>query len=229
MLENYLSRLINLYGEEKISSISDKVILLAGLGGVGGATFVSLIRSGFKHLIIVDYDKVEPSNLNRQILYTKDDCGLDKTLVAKRYASLIDETIEVTTINKKISAGDEKIFAQYKIDFIVDAIDDIKGKITLINYALENDIPLISSMGMGLRKSSGDICITSLDKTYNDPLARKLRSVLRKQNLNSKAINVVFSIDKPIKQDGVIASSFFAPNIAGIKMAEFVFNHFIEK
>ena len=131
MKDRYQERTIGLINEENYSLIEDKRIALFGLGGVGGTALIALARLGFAHFIIVDFDKVEPSNMNRQLLYFEKDIGRLKVDAAKECLLSIDDSIDVIAINIKVDANINSLLKEYEIDFIVDAIDDVNGKIHL--------------------------------------------------------------------------------------------------
>ena len=137
MNKDIFSRSIGLLNEDNFNLIQDKVIAIFGLGGVGGTALEALARTGFKHFLIVDFDKVDPSNLNRQILYTAKDIERNKVEVAKERILSINEEADIKTYCIKAQDFD---FNQ-KIDFIVDAIDDVNGKLYLLSKAKEKDIP----------------------------------------------------------------------------------------
>lgn len=229
MKDKYLERTIGLIGEENLSLIKDKTILLVGLGGVGGSAFESLIRSGFNNVIIVDFDKVSESNLNRQLLYKESDIGLRKATCAKRHALEIDDSLNITAIDMKLDENLLEELDKYKIDFIIDAIDDVPNKIRLIEFANKNNIPYIMSLGMANRFDPTKVEITRLDKTTNDPLARKIRYECKKRNIDTKSINVSYSKEIPQKNGEKLYSIFFSPNTSGISMVYYVLMYFINK
>ena len=123
-MNNIFDRSIGLLGEENFNLIQDKVIAVFGLGGVGGTALEALARTGFKNFVLIDFDKVDPSNLNRQILYTAKDIGRNKVEAAKERILSINEEASIQVYNIKAQDFD---FTQ-KIDYIVDAIDDVEGK-----------------------------------------------------------------------------------------------------
>ena len=210
-----------LLGNEKIDSFKDKVILLAGLGGVGGTALEALARSGFTNFVLVDFDKVDPSNLNRQILFTENDIGKEKTEIAKNRILSINCGLNVQIINQKID-NNFVLPSDLKIDFIVDAIDYIPGKLWLIQLALKNNIPFISSQGMGNRIDPSMVKITNLNKTEGDPLARKIRYECRQLGLDLSKIKVVFSTEEPILVSKTPASIMMVPSAAGLLIAKYI-------
>lgn len=222
------SRTDILIGNDNIKKISNINVLLVGIGGVGGSCLEMLIRSGINNITIIDYDIFEESNLNRQILSLNNNIGKSKVEVAKERILSINPECNITIYNKKLDNNLlNKLNSNY--DYIIDAIDDIKAKILLIKYAINNNIKIISSMGTGNRLDPSKLYITNIWKTENDPLAKKLRSELRKENIKYK-LPVVTSKEVPvIKTNGPIGSMAMVPNTAGILLASFVINDIIEK
>ena len=197
---------------EKMGKIK---VSIAGIGGVGSIIPLILARTGVKKFVLVDKDVVDSSNLNRQIAYDFQD-------INTRKIDAISQKIEKISPNVEISAHFSRIddifdFDIFKdSDFIVDAIDDLHAKVLLIKYALTNNIKIISSLGMGNRIDSTKVEITKLNKTTEDPLARKLRYLLKKEGKKKKKIDVCYSKEKPIVKDKVIASIGTVPNAAGL-------------
>ena len=220
-MSNYLDRSIQLLGKDKISSFKDKVVLVAGIGGVGGTALEALARSGFTKFVIIDFDNVDESNLNRQILFSSNDVGLSKCKCAEARLSKINPEIKVVSINSKIDIGFFKDFNQ-KVDFVVDAIDYIPGKLELIKYALDNNLSFISSLGMGNRIDPTKVYITKLNQTEGDPLARKIRYECRQLGLELNRINVVFSKEEPLIKSKTPGSMIMVPSTAGLLIAKYV-------
>lgn len=227
-MNDYLTRSKQLLGEEAINSLADKCVLVIGLGGVGGTAFEALVRSGIKHFIIIDHDKVDASNLNRQLLYTSKDIGRVKVDAAKERALSIVTDLDITTINEFIDIKTIENFKNFKIDYIVDAIDKIPSKIAIVNFARSLHIKVITSLGMGNRIDPEKIILTTLDKTENDPLAKKLRSEFRKEGIPLKEINVVFSKEEPLIKDREISSMIMTPSTAGLLIAKKVITDLIK-
>lgn len=221
-MSSYLDRSIELLGKNKITSFKDKTIMVVGLGGVGGTAFNALVRSGFKHFIVVDHDNVDASNLNRQILYSLKDIGSSKVDVAERFAKSFGDDIVVEKHNLFIDETNLNLFREKKIDFIVDAIDKIPSKIALIKFAKEKNVPIIVSLGMGNRVDPEKVMLTTLNKTENDPLAKNMRYLLRKESVDLKSINVVFSKETPLVKNPKPASMMMVPSTAGLLIAKHI-------
>ena len=212
-------RLELLIGKENIEKISKINVLIVGIGGVGGTALEALVRSGVKNITIIDKDVFSESNLNRQILSTRDSIGLYKVDVGINRCKSINPDVNITGL--KINLDEKNVNELEYFDFIIDACDDINAKLSLMQYASRNNIKLISSMGTGKRLNPSNVIITRLDKTSNDPLAKKMRYVARKRGLKLN-IPVVCSKEEPINKDRVIASSIFVPSTAGLMLAYYI-------
>lgn len=221
-MASYLDRSIELIGENKVTSFADKVVMVIGLGGVGGTALNALMRSGFKHFIIVDHDKVDITNINRQVMYTSKDVGQSKVDICEQQIKAIDESITVEKHELFIDEETLKQFEGKKIDFIVDAIDKIPSKIAIVKFAKEHNIPFIMSLGMGNRIDPEKVCITKLNKTENDPLAKKLRYLLRQDGIDLKDIPVIFSKEIPLVKQEHPASMMMVPSTAGLLIAKHI-------
>lgn len=221
------SRTEKVIGKEKVNLLKGTSVLVVGVGGVGGMCVEMLARSGIGNISLIDYDTFECSNLNRQILSTIDNIGESKVAIAKKRINSINPNCNIKTYNYKIDVNFSGL--EEKVDYIVDACDDIKAKIVLIKYALNNDIKIISCCGTGNRMEPQALKITNVWKTEYDPLAKKLRTELRKEKINYK-LPVVCSSEKPlIKTQGEIGSVAMVPNAAGILLASYVINDVIER
>ena len=221
-MSDYLERSKQLLGEDKIKSLEDKVILVIGVGGVGGTALEALARSGFKKFILIDADVVDVSNLNRQILFTSEDIGENKVDIAKKHLLKINNSLDIVVFKSKI--GDIKLdeLELGKVDFIVDAIDSVDGKLHIYEFAQKNHIPFISSLGMGNRVDPESVTITRLNKTENDPLAKKIRYLAKQKGLDLKEIPVVFSKEIPLIKSPKPASMMMVPSTAGLLIAKYV-------
>ena len=220
-------RLIPLIGENNLKKIENTKILLVGIGGVGGFTLEALVRSGFKNITIIDGDTIEESNLNRQIIASKDNIGKDKVDEALNKYLLINPNLNLKAINIFLTKENFHKWINEDYDYIIDACDDIDIKVELIRYAEEHHIKIISALGTGKRLNPKYLEITKLNKTENDALAKKLRQRLRKENL-SLNIPVVFSKETSIDTKNIIGSCIFVPSVAGIYLANYVFMDIIK-
>lgn len=212
-------RLELLIGKENIEKISKINVLIVGIGGVGGTALEALVRSGVKNITIIDKDVFSESNLNRQILSTRDSIGLYKVDVGIDRCKSINPNVNITGL--KINLDEKNVNELEYFDYIIDACDDINAKLALMQYANKNNINLISSMGTGKRLNPSNVIITRLDKTSNDPLAKKMRYEARKRGLKLN-IPVVCSKEEPINNDRIISSSIFVPSTAGLMLAYYI-------
>ena len=218
-------RIIKLIGIDNFNKIQNTKILLVGVGGVGGFSYEALIRSGFMDITIIDKDKVELTNLNRQLVANLNTVGKSKVEVAKDNALIINENIKIRAIDEFLSKDNINILDN-DYDFIIDACDTLNTKLELIKFAEKNNIKIICSMGMGNRVDASLIKITTLNKTSYDPLAKKLRKLVKDNNLNSN-IKVVCATDAPIKK-GEVNSMVTSPGIAGLLIVNYIINEIIK-
>ena len=225
-MEEQFSRSIGLLGEENFKLFKDKMIAIFGLGGVGGTALEALARTGFEQFALCDFDKVEPSNLNRQILYTQKDIGKEKVEVAGYRLMDINPKSFVCICNHK---AQEFPFEQFKFDFIVDAIDDVDGKIFLAKKAQELGVPFIMSLGMANRFDPSKVKIKKLNQTSNDPLAKKIRYMAKKEGLDLSQISVVISEELPLKDGNKLNSTMMVPSAAGLSIAKFILECIIDR
>ncbi len=215
-------RLIPLIGEENLKKIKNTNILLIGIGGVGGFTLEALVRSGFQNITIIDGDTIDESNLNRQIITNNKNIGnLKGEEASKRYLS-INCNLNLKILNIFLTKENFSKYINEKYDYIIDACDSLNIKVELIKYAQKNSIKIITALGTGKKVNPQYLEITTLDKTKNDPLARKIRNLVRKENLNLK-VPVVFSNESPLNTKNTIGSCIFVPAVAGIYLANYVF------
>lgn len=219
-------RLINLIGEDNLEKIKKSNVVLVGVGGVGGFVLEALVRSGITIITIYDNDCISLSNLNRQIISNIDNIDNEKVKEAKKRIKKINPDVKLKIYNTKIS--NENIDTLKDFDYIIDACDDVLAKVAMIKYAKENAIKIICALGTGKRLDPTHIELTTLDKTYNDPLAKKIRNLLGKEKIKQD-IPVVYASNKPLNNDVVIASCIFPPAVAGIYMAYYIINDIIKE
>ena len=180
LVETPAQRLELLVGEEAIRRLKQACVLIVGIGGVGRYAAEALGRGGIGKLILVDADTVAPSNLNRQIIATLHTLDQPKTeAMAARIRDFAPDC-EVIAVNTFFNEQSESLFDQ-KIDYVIDAIDTLSSKLTLIEMACRHQTPCISSLGIANRFDPTQLTVTTLDKTCNDPLARALRQMVRKR------------------------------------------------
>lgn len=216
------SRFIKLIGIDKFNVLKDKKVVIIGVGGVGGYALEALVRAGIGNITIVDFDIIDITNLNRQIITNINNIGKYKVDEAKDRALGINKDININIIKDKLKE-DNIIDIIKDNDYIVDACDDLNAKKLIIKYALSNKIKFISSMGTGNKFNPELLKITDIRKTSYDKLAKKLRNWVIKEKLKGK-IYVVSSIEECKKCDGVIGSTSFVPAVSGMLCASYVIN-----
>ena len=219
-------RLIGLIGEKKLKEIERKKILLIGVGGVGSYALEALIRNGFYDITIVDFDIIDLSNLNRQLITDSTNIGKYKVDEAKKRALLINPNIKIQTINEKLNKENLKNLLNQNFDYIIDACDTLDVKFALMENSIHYSYKLISSMGTAKKIDPTKLEITTLDKTNNDPIARLLRNKVRKAHVNKK-IYVVSSTEVP-KQINMLGTANLVPSVAGLLCVSFIFNDIIK-
>ena len=217
------NRLIGLFGNDKLAILANKNILLVGVGGVGSAVFEVLIRSGINKITIIDYDKYELSNLNRQLNSNINNLNSNKVEVLKKHALSINPDIDIKIYDIYLDENTEIDYQQY--DYIIDACDSIKTKVHLILMAKKYNVKIICSLGVGNRLKPKDLEISTLKKTINDPLGKKLRHELAKINF-SDDVKVLSSKELPIKSNPI--SSYIGVTMtAGILIGDDVIKDLI--
>ena len=219
-------RLIGLIGEEKLKEIERKKILLIGVGGVGSYALEALIRNGFYDITIVDFDTIDLSNLNRQLITDSTNIGKYKVDEAKKRALLINPNINIQAINEKLNKENLRNLLNQNFDYIIDACDTLDVKFALMENSIHYSYKLISSMGTAKKTDPTKLEITTLDKTNNDPIARLLRNKVRKAHINKK-IYVVSSTEVP-KQINMLGTANLVPSVAGLLCVSFIFNDIIK-
>lgn len=222
------SRLEKLIGEEKLINLSKKSVLILGVGGVGGYVAESLARSGIGTLILVDFDIIDESNINRQIIALDSTIGLKKVDVLEKRIKEINSDINVIKIDKFIDSENYTLLFDYEIDYFVDACDTVSTKKSVIKYCLDNNINFITSMGTGNKFDPSKLEIVDIRKTVNDPLARIIRKFVKDLKTNKKVM-VCTSSELPIKTgDRTPGSTAFVPSSAGLLIGSYIIRHFID-
>lgn len=211
-------RMLPLLGETGLKKLRQSKVVVYGLGGVGGTCFEALVRTGISPLMGVDFDSVEASNLNRQMLFTPADIGQKKSEIALRRAKALRPELDVTCLDLKVDADLLKE-NRFDADLWIDAVDDLDAKVALVLEARERKIPLLASLGMGNRLDPSKVYFTRLDKTEGDPLAKRLRKRLRERGVPLKEVQVVLSKELPIVRTPKPSSLMMVPSAAGLLLA----------
>ena len=197
-MEQWQERTSMLLGEETLARFAASKVMVVGLGGVGAYAAEMLCRAGVGNMVILDSDTVSVTNRNRQLIALESTIGKLKTEVVAQRLRDINPAINLTVIPEYIEESNlEEIFSTAgELDYVVDAIDTLAPKISLIKYCVEHKIPHVSAMGAGAKLDATKIRIADISKSYNCPLAYILRKKLRKEGI-SKGFKVVFSEELP--------------------------------
>jgi len=213
---------------DKFDLIKTKKVLVVGLGGVGGYAVEALVRSGISDITIVDYDVVDITNINRQIIALHSTIGKYKTEVFKNRINDINPDCSVTVKNMKIDDNNINSLFEKDYDYVVDACDTISVKKELIRICLRKNIKLISSMGTAKKLDPTKLEIIDVRKTSYDPIAKIIRKMVKEEKI-SKKIWVISSTEKPVDtKDNVLGSTAFVPSTAGLLCAKFIINDIIK-
>ena len=206
-----------------IDNLKNKKVLVIGVGGVGGYAVEALARCGIGNITIVDYDKVDISNINRQIIALHSTIGLFKVEVLKKRILDINPNCLVETFNCFYDEKTTDLIFNKDYDYILDCCDSLKSKELLIREAYKRNIKIISSMGAGFKFDPSKIQIEKLKNTSYDKLARILRYNL-KDNKKCLEIPVVYSKEQMEKKGTTIGSNAFIPSIFGLTMVSYIIN-----
>ncbi|MBA2869764.1 tRNA A37 threonylcarbamoyladenosine dehydratase [Anoxybacillus calidus] len=226
-------------GKEGLEKLKNTTVAVLGIGGVGSFAVEALARSGVGRLVLVDKDDVDITNINRQIHALLSTVGRPKVDLMKERIADINPECEVIALKMFYTEETYEQFFSYGLDFVIDASDTITYKIHLMKECLKRDIPIISSMGAANKMDPTRFRIADISKTHTDPIAKVIRTRLRKEGIH-KGIPVVFSDEKPIiiredvrkevgndqatirKAKMPPSSNAFVPSVAGLIMASYV-------
>jgi tRNA A37 threonylcarbamoyladenosine dehydratase len=197
-MERWQERTAVLLGEATLDSLAAKRVMVVGLGGVGAYAAEMLCRAGVGNLVLIHSDTVGESNLDRQLIALNSTIGKLKTDVLAERLKDINPAVNLVVVPEYVEEENlPRIFETAgKLDYVVDAIDTLAPKISLIKHCVQNGIPHVTAMGAGAKLDATKIRIADLSKSYNCPLAYILRKKLRKEGI-SKGFKVVFSEELP--------------------------------
>ena len=222
-------RFHKLLSDNQINKLQNTTVLVIGVGGVGSYAVEALARSGIKRLILVDYDIVDISNLNRQLIALNSTIGLKKVDVCENRINDINKNIEIIKICEKITKDNIDLLFNNHIDYLIDACDTIETKKEIIRQCLNRNIKFISSMGTGNKFDPSKLEITDIRKTSYDPIARIIRKMVKDEHINNK-ITVVSSTEKGINiHDRTPGSNSFVPSSSGLLCASYVINDILKE
>ena len=214
-----LHRIRLLIGEKAVSKLNQSTVMVVGCGAVGSFAIEALARSGIGHLILIDFDVVEESNINRQLFAMDSSIGQPKVDVAKQRIFDINKNIKVDTFNMFF---DENTNIDIKTDFVIDAIDSVQSKIALYKWCFDNNVDFISSMGAARKTDMNKIRIDKLSRTTMCPLAAKIRKIVRDNGMPD--FSVVYSVENATPQTNggrEFGSVITVTGCFGLMMADF--------
>ena len=218
MSEDQFQRTRQLLGSEEVDRLQNASVLLFGVGGVGGFTCEALARAGVGRIHIVDKDVVDITNINRQIIATHDTVGRPKVEVMKERILSINPAaaVEATECFYLPDRAAEFDFGAY--DYVIDAIDNVSAKLSIICEAKAAGTPVISSMGTGNKLDPTRFEIADIHKTSVCPLAKVIRKGLKDRGI--KDVKVLYSREEPVRTGlRTPASVSFVPSVAGLIIA----------
>lgn len=229
-------------GQEGLKLLEHTTVAVLGVGGVGSFAAEALARTNIGHIILIDKDDVDITNVNRQLHALTTTIGQSKVSLMEERIKQINPNCTVTSLHMFYTEETyEQLFNDYQIDYIVDASDTIIYKVHLMEQCLNRGIKIISSMGAANKIDPTRFQITDISKTHTDPIARVIRNQLKRKRIY-RGIPVVFSDESPIvTRDEVKAvvgdangknrkaqmppsSNAFVPSVVGLIMASYVCN-----
>ena len=217
-----------LINSENIKKLNNSHVVVFGIGGVGSFVVESLVRSGIGEITIVDFDVVDITNINRQIIALHSTIGKKKVIVMKERILDINPNIKVNIFDTFISKDTIDLFNFEKFDYVVDAIDNVTGKLLIIEKCKEYNVPIICSLGTANKLDPTKLLLTDISKTHTCPLAKVIRLELRKREI--RHLDVLFSTELPIKQESnILGSISYVPSTAGLLISSKVINNLIAK
>lgn len=224
MIDEKLIRTAMIIGEENINKLKRSKVMIFGVGGVGSFAAEALVRTGLGEIIIVDYDIISSSNINRQSHAFIDTVGKVKVNEMEKRLKRINPELKINSINLMVNKENLDEIVPENLDYIVDAIDMVSTKIAIIEYAKIKDIPIISAMGAGNKLNPQMLEVSDIYSTRVCPLARVMRRELRKRNIDK--LKVVYSKEEPkkfyiedIKEKNLPGSVAFVPSVSGLIIA----------
>lgn len=227
-----------LVGDDMLGKFADSTVAVIGVGGVGGYAAEMIVRAGIGHLIILDSDDVAESNKNRQLLALDSTIGRPKCEVLSERLKDINPELDLTVIQDYFEPEKaDELLGGREIDFLVDAIDTLSPKLSLIKYCMDKGIPLVSSMGAGAKFDATKVRLADVSKSFNCPLAYIVRKRLRHMGI-SKGFKVVFSEELPDRDSIVpcedrnkksqVGTISYIPAVFGCVCAQAAIRHIIE-
>ena len=216
-MEDRYSRTRQLIGEEGLAQLKASSVLIVGVGGVGSYAAEAVARAGVGNITLMDGDTVQPSNLNRQLVALTSTIGRNKAEVMAERIRDIDPGMNVTALARFYEENDDLDLTAF--DWVIDAIDSVFAKTSLIKPAIDKDVNIVSAMGAA-GKFDTQFKVADISKTSTCPLAKVMRKRLR--DIGIEHLPVVFSEEKPVPREGVLGTLSYVPGAAGLCLAGYV-------
>ena len=213
------TRSLPLIGEDGLARLAACRVTVVGLGGVGGYAVEVLARSGVGALTLIDGDKVEESNLNRQIAALCKDIGRYKAEVLAERVEQINPRCKVNAVCEMLTESNCAALVDGS-SYVADAIDSLAAKAALAVYCTGKGLPIVSAMGAGNRAGWCDFRVADIYKTDYDPLAKKFRKMMKERGV--RKLDVCFTQTPPVQTGGTVASMPFAPAACGVRMGAYI-------
>jgi len=228
-MENQFSRTELLIGKEAVEKLQKAKVAVYGIGGVGSFVVEGLVRAGIGHIIIVDYDKYDITNINRQLGATHSTIGKYKVDVMKQRCLDINPNIKIEAYKPDEIDGGETSLVDSTITYVVDAIDTMTNKIELIEKAKLENVKIITATSAGNKVDATKFEVSDIYKTSVCPVCKILRKELKNRNI--KDLKVVYSKEIPIKPENgekTLGSISYVPSVMGLIVAGEVIKDIIE-
>jgi tRNA A37 threonylcarbamoyladenosine dehydratase len=239
IIPDWQSRTELLLGKEALLKLKNSHVFVLGLGGVGAYTAELLCRAGIGRMTIADGDKVQPSNINRQLIAMGSTLGEEKAEVMAQRLREINPVIELRVIAEFLQEDKMDAILETPYDYVVDAIDTLSPKVFLIFKTLRKGYPIVSSMGAGGKLDPSQVTVTDISKSYNCRLAHSLRKQLHRMDIHN-GFKVVFSpepvskssvklIDNEQNKRSTVGTISYMPPLFGCVMASVVIRDLISR
>ncbi len=219
-MESMYDRTEMLLGKAKTDKLKSSAVIVFGLGGVGSYAAEALARCGVGKIGLVDKDVVAPSNINRQLYALNSTLGAQKASLAASRIKDINPACEAAARVCRADAGNAEALLSEGYDYVIDAIDDVAGKIALIKAAQLLDMPIISAMGAANKTDTTKLKYADIYKTQVCPLAKSIRKRCREESV--EALMCVYSTEEPVIRTPVPSSLVFVPAAMGLMLARHV-------
>lgn len=205
-----------LLGNDGVRKLENACVMIIGLGAVGGYALEAVARSGVGKLILVDFDRFDETNVNRQILALTSTIGRKKSEVAAERVREINPRCEIVVKDMFVDSGNLPELLALQPDYVIDAIDSLASKCSLIEALCRSGIPFISSMGAALKTDTSGIKLAKLNQTKNCGLSRQLRQRLKRRGVDLKSVSCVFSDEQVnLPEDAILPAGEGERNILG--------------